>query len=80
LSYQDCNAYVEPPPKPGRIIAKEIIGNFLAGLILAIVLGVCSFNVISTLNLFTTDELVLLYVNQLLELAIGYYFGSRTIR
>jgi hypothetical protein len=68
------------PPKPGRNKAKEIIGHLQAGLILAIVLGVCSINIISSFQLFSIDDIILLYLNQLLELTIGYYFGSRTLR
>ena len=68
------------PPKPGRNKAKEIIGHLQAGIIIAIVVGVCSINIISTFQIFDLDDLVIVFLNQLLELAIGYYFGSRTIR
>ncbi|MHA2226552.1 MAG: hypothetical protein ACXAC8_15185 [Candidatus Hodarchaeales archaeon] len=68
------------PPKPGRNKAKELIGHLQAGAILTVVIGVCIGNILSTLNLLPLDFSTLIFINQLLELAIGYYFGSRTIR
>ena len=68
------------PPKPGRNRAKELIGHLQAGAILTVVVGICGVNIMSTWNVLPFDVLTLIFINQLLELAIGYYFGSRTIR
>lgn len=67
------------PPKPGQQSkTKELIEHFQAGVILMVVIGVCGINILSTIIPVDMGQEIL--VNQVLELAIGYYFGSRTIR
>jgi hypothetical protein len=67
------------PPKPGqKSRMKEILEHFQAGVVLLVVIGVCGINILSTIIPLGTGQIILM--NQILELAIGYYFGSRTIR
>ncbi|MFW9853807.1 MAG: hypothetical protein ACFFFG_02010 [Candidatus Thorarchaeota archaeon] len=67
------------PPKTGQKgQVKEILEHFQAAVILLVVMGVCGINIVSVIIPMDSGRIVMF--NQILELAIGYYFGSRTIR
>jgi len=68
------------PPKPGENRIKEFITHLQAGVVVLIVVGICILNIISTIDFLPLGEAPLKYTNQILELTIGYYFGSRTLR
>ncbi|MFW9777384.1 MAG: hypothetical protein ACFFE8_00940 [Candidatus Heimdallarchaeota archaeon] len=67
------------PPETGQKgQVKEILEHFQAGVILLVVIGVCGINIASVIISMNSGQLTMF--NQVLELAIGYYFGSRTVR
>jgi len=67
------------PKKPSKYNFREIFAHFQAAVILLLVIGICLIDLLQAIIL-SLDWFVIRIINSLLELVIGYYFGSRISR
>ncbi|WP_455464243.1 hypothetical protein [Candidatus Hodarchaeum mangrovi] len=67
------------PKKPSKYNFREIFAHFQAAVILLLVMGICLIDLLQAIIL-SLDWFVIRIINSLLELVIGYYFGSRISR
>ncbi|MHA1976474.1 MAG: hypothetical protein ACW98F_05265 [Candidatus Hodarchaeales archaeon] len=77
VTVAEITSLFKPRTGPPRFNFKEIFGHLQAAGILLTVVGVCLFNVVFALSLLPIDIGVITFLNQFLELVVGYYFGSR---
>jgi hypothetical protein len=73
-------AYLKPQKKEARFNIKEILEHLQAATIIILVVGICLIDVINALAIFSIDIALIKILNQVLELLVGYYFGSRISR
>lgn len=67
-------------PTPSSFDFKALMGHLQAAVILTVVILVCSMDVVIPVFALTFSSEWIILLNQLLELVIGYYFGSRISR